>query len=67
MTTPRPLFFSDLVSIDTQQHRQLPLPAERRNFAFTASANVIPLTAPEVGAAICVQNCANLTTVSYRT
>ena len=52
MNTPRPLFFSDLVALDTAQHRKLTLPAQRRSFAFAASAHMLPLTVSEVGAAV---------------
>lgn len=52
MNTPRPLFFSDLVAFNTEQHRNLSLPAQRKNFAFAASATLLPLTVAEVGAAV---------------
>lgn len=52
MNTPRPLFFHELTAFDTEQHKQLKLPAERKNFAFAAPANVLPLTFAEVGQAI---------------
>ena len=52
MNTPRPLFFRDLVAFDTEQHRTLRLPAERKNFAFAAPANLLPLTFAEVGQAL---------------
>lgn len=52
MTTPRPLFFSDLVALDTQQHQALTLPSQRRNFSFAAKAHLLPLTVAELGAAI---------------
>lgn len=52
MNTPRPLFFSDLVAFDTEQHRGLTLPAQRKNFAFAAGAHLLPLTVAEVGAAV---------------
>ncbi|PKO92017.1 MAG: hypothetical protein CVU16_07570 [Betaproteobacteria bacterium HGW-Betaproteobacteria-10] len=52
MNTPRPLFFSDLVPFDTEHHRSLTLPAQRKNFAFAASAHLLPLTVAEVGAAV---------------
>jgi hypothetical protein len=49
MTTPRPLFFADLVAFDTDKHRGLKLPAERKHFAFAAQTNLLPLTFAEVG------------------
>lgn len=52
MNTPRPLFFSDLIALDTEQHRALTLPAERKNFAFAAPAHLIPLTVAEAGIAM---------------
>jgi hypothetical protein len=52
MNTQRPLFFSDLVPFDTERHRTLRLPAERKNFAFAAPANLLPLTFAEVGQAL---------------
>lgn len=52
MNTPRPLFFSDLVAFDTEQHRGLTLPTQRKNFAFAAAAHLLPLTVAEVGAAV---------------
>lgn len=52
MNTPRPLFFQDIVALDTSLHRALTLPAQRHNFAFAAKANVLPLTFAEVGQAL---------------
>jgi hypothetical protein len=52
MNTPRPLFFQELTAFDTEQHKQLKLPTERKNFAFAAPANVLPLTFAEVGQAL---------------
>lgn len=52
MNTPRPLLFSDLVPFDSERHRGLTLPAQRRNFAFAATAHLLPLTVAEVGAAM---------------
>lgn len=52
MNTPRPLFFSNLVAFDTERHRGLTLPTQRKNFAFAASAHLLPLTVAEVGAAV---------------
>jgi len=52
MTTPRPLFFSDLVALDKDTHRHLSLPAERKSFAFAAQANLLPLTFAEAGQAM---------------
>lgn len=51
MNTPRPLFFSDLVPFDTQKHRTLSLPAQRKNFVFAAEASMLPLTIAEVSLA----------------
>lgn len=51
MNAPRPLFFSDLVAFDTQQHRSLTLPAQRKDFAFAASAHMLPLTIAEASPA----------------
>ncbi|MEI7613719.1 MAG: SapC family protein, partial [Betaproteobacteria bacterium] len=52
MTTPRPLFFSDLVPFDTQVHRQLTLPVQRQGFAFAGQATLLPLTIAEVSVAL---------------
>lgn len=52
MNTPRPLFFSDLVPFDTERHRGLRLPTQRKSFAFAAAAHLLPLTLAEVGAAV---------------
>lgn len=52
MTTPRPLFFSNLVALDKDAHRHLSLPAERKSFAFAAQANLLPLTFAEAGQAM---------------
>lgn len=52
MNTPRPLFFNDLVALDTERHGKLRLPAERKNFAFAAQANLLPLTFAEVSQAL---------------
>jgi len=52
MTTPRPLFFTDLVAFDTEAHRSLTLPAQRQGFAFTAGAPMLPLTFAEAGQAL---------------
>ncbi len=52
MNTPRPLFFNDLVALDTARHGTLRLPAERKNFAFAAQASLLPLTVAEVGQAL---------------
>jgi hypothetical protein len=52
MTTPRPLFFNDLVAFDTDTHRTLALPAQRKGFAFAAGAPMLPLTYAEVGQAL---------------
>lgn len=52
MNTPRPLFFSALVALDTQQHRSLTLPAQRQDFSFAAAAHMLPLNAAEVAVAM---------------
>jgi hypothetical protein len=52
MNTPRPLFFADLAALDTERHRSLTLPVQRKNFAFAADAHLLPLTVAEVGAAV---------------
>ena len=52
MNTPRPLFFQDIVPLDTSLHRTLTLPTQRHSFAFAAKANVLPLTFAEVGQAL---------------
>jgi hypothetical protein len=52
MNTPRPLFFNDLVALDTEQHRRLTLPAERKHFGFAKGTNLLPLTVAEVGLAL---------------
>jgi hypothetical protein len=52
MTTPRPLFFNDLVAFDIEAHRTLALPLQRKGFAFAAGAPVLPLTFAEVGQAL---------------
>ena len=52
MNTPRPLFFNDLVALDTEQHRRLALPAERKHFGFAKGAHLLPLTVAEVGLAL---------------
>ena len=52
MNTPRPLFFKDLAALDKVAHRSLSLPAQRKNFAFAAQANLLPLTFAEVGQAL---------------
>jgi hypothetical protein len=52
MTTPRPLFFQDIVALDTSLHRTLTLPLQRTSFAFAGQANVLPLTFAEVGQAL---------------
>jgi hypothetical protein len=52
MTTPRPLFFNDLVAFDTAVHRTLALPVQRKSFAFAAGANLLPLTFAEVPQAL---------------
>ena len=51
MNTPRPLFFSDLVAFNTEQHRSLTLPAQRKSFEFAATAHMLPLTIAEVALA----------------
>jgi hypothetical protein len=52
MPTQRPLLFNDLVAFDTDKHRTLRLPQERKSFAFAAKANLLPLTFAEVGPAL---------------
>ena len=52
MNAPRPLFFNDLVALDTEQHRRLTLPAERKHFGFAKGAHLLPLTFAEVGLAL---------------
>jgi len=52
MNTPRPLFFQDIAALDTTLHSKLTLPAQRKNFAFAAQANLLPLTFAEVGQAL---------------
>lgn len=52
MNTPRPLFFSDLVAFDTEKHRSLSLPAQRKDFAFAASAHLVPLMVADVSSAV---------------
>ena len=52
MNTPRPLFFNDLAALDTEQHRSLALPAERKHFGFAKGAHLLPLTVAEVGPAL---------------
>ena len=52
MNTPRPLFFNDLVALDTEQHRRLALPAERKHFGFARGTHLLPLTFAEVGLAL---------------
>jgi hypothetical protein len=52
MNTPRPLFFNDITALDKVAHRSLSLPAQRKNFAFAAQANLLPLTFAEVGQAL---------------
>lgn len=52
MNTPRPLFFNDLVALDSERHGKLRLPTERKNFAFAAQARLLPLTFAEVGQAL---------------
>ena len=52
MNTPRPLFFNDLVALDTEQHRRLTLPTERKHFGFAKGAHLLPLTVAEVGLAL---------------
>ena len=52
MNKPRPLFFNDLVALDTEQHRRLALPAERKHFGFAKGAHLLPLTVAEVGLAL---------------
>jgi hypothetical protein len=52
MNTPRPLFFQDIAALDTTLHRKLTLSAQRKNFAFAAQANLLPLTFAEVGQAL---------------
>lgn len=51
MNAPRPLFFSDLVAFDTEQHRSLTLPAQRKDFSFAATAHILPLTMAEASPA----------------
>lgn len=51
MNAPRPLFFADLVAFDTEQHRSLTLPVQRKDFAFAAGAHLLPLTIAEVSPA----------------
>jgi hypothetical protein len=52
MNAPRPLFFRDLVAFDSDAHRSLRLPAERKHFAFAAQATLLPITFAEVGPAL---------------
>jgi hypothetical protein len=52
MNKPRPLFFNDLVALDTEQHHRLALPAERKHFGFAKGAHLLPLTVAEVGLAL---------------
>jgi hypothetical protein len=52
MNTPRPLFFQDIAALDTALHSKLTLSAQRKNFAFAAQANLLPLTFAEVGQAL---------------
>lgn len=52
MNTPRPLFFNDLVALDTEKHRSLTLPAERKHFNFARGAHMLPLTVAELGFAL---------------
>lgn len=52
MNASRPLFFADLVALDTDKHRSLALPAERKHFAFAKGVHLLPLTFAEVGQAI---------------
>lgn len=52
MNAPRPLFFNDLIAFDTEKHRQLALPAERKHFGFAKDAHLLPLTFAEVGLAL---------------
>ena len=52
MDTARPILFRELMPFDTEQHRNIQLPAERKSFAFAAQAPVLPLTFAEVGLAL---------------
>lgn len=48
----RPLFFTELIALDTDKHRSLTLPAERKSYAFAARANLLPVTVAEAGLAL---------------
>jgi hypothetical protein len=52
MNAPRPLLFNQLVAFDTDKHRQLRLPQERKSFAFAAQATLLPITFAEVAPAL---------------
>jgi hypothetical protein len=52
MNTPRPLLFNDIVAFDTQVHRALRLPAQRKGFRFAAGAHLLPVTMAEAGIAL---------------
>jgi len=52
MNAPRPLFFNELVALDTDKHRALRLPTERKSFAFAAQASLLPLTFAEAAPAL---------------
>lgn len=52
MTDRRPLFFSNLVALDTNAHRGLRLAAKRKSFAYAGQANLVPLTVADVAPAL---------------
>jgi hypothetical protein len=52
MTPTRPLFFNDLVAFDSEAHRTLTLPLQRKGFAFASETAILPLTFAEVGQAL---------------
>lgn len=52
MNTSRPLLFSELVALQSDAHRTLTLPDQRKSFSFAAATNVLPLTFAEANQAL---------------